>query len=208
MEAMRQLLAVLAPPRCAACGAPCAANQPLCAGCERSLAAIPAPPAICPPHLDAAWAAAPHQGLARELVVGLKFRRLLALAEPMARRICATAPAKLLEGTVVPVPASPARLRRRGFDPAAEIAAALSRLAAMPLAVCLTRPDGPEQVGRTRAARLGNPPQVRPRVASAATILLVDDVQTTGATLSACARALRAAGAERVCAVTFARTLE
>jgi predicted amidophosphoribosyltransferase len=41
-----------------------------------------------------------------------------------------------------------------------------------------------------------------PRVA-----LLVDDVQTTGATLTACARALRCAGTERVCALTFARTL-
>jgi predicted amidophosphoribosyltransferase len=168
---------------------------------------MPAPPAVGPRGLDAAWAAAAHEGVARELVVGLKFRRLLSLAEPMARRICATAPAGLLAGTVVPVPPAPARLRSRGFDPAEEIAAALSRLARLPLALCLSRADGPEQVGRSRAARLAEPPWVSPQQAAPAAVLLVDDVQTTGATLAACARAVRDAGAQRVHAATFARSV-
>jgi predicted amidophosphoribosyltransferase len=208
VQAWRQLLSLLAPPRCAGCGAVCSAGAALCSGCERSLASLATPPAVlCPPAVDRAWSAVAHEGVARELVVGLKFWRLLALAELMARRIAATAPAELLTGAVVPVPPSQSRLRRRGFDPAEEIAGALATLTGLPYAPCLVRADGPEQVGRTRAARLASPPRVGPRRPAPDTALLVDDVQTTGATLSACARALRKAGAGRVCAVTFARTL-
>jgi len=62
-------------------------------------------------------------------------------------------------------------------------------------------------VGRRRGERLGRPPQVHVRGEAPRSVLLVDDVQTTGATLSACARALREAGSIRVCAITFTRRL-
>ena len=98
-------------------------------------------------------------------------------------------------------------LRRRGFDPAGEIAAALAERLGAPLAPCLVRRGGGRQVGRRRAERIGHPPRIHARGAAPRSVLLVDDVLTTGATLTACARALRAAGAVRVVAVTFARRL-
>lgn len=160
-----------------------------------------------PPGLDRAWSAAAHEGVARELVVALKFRRLLPVAELMATHIRALAPPHLLSGAIVPVPAAPARQRRRGFDPAGELAAALAAGSGLPLASCLARRSDRRQVGRRRAERLGAPPRVRAVAPVPRSVLLVDDVLTTGATTSACARALRAAGAARVVAITFARRL-
>jgi predicted amidophosphoribosyltransferase len=204
---MRQLLSLLAPPRCAACGAACPGAALLCPRCESSLDAVGPPPAATLRGLEAAWAAAPHDGAARELVVALKFRSLLPVAQLMAQRIADRAPSGLLSGTVVPVPPATSRLLRRGFDPAEEIAVQLAAAAKLPSRRCLARTEGPRQVGRNRAARIAFPPRVRAVDRAPLVALLVDDVQTTGATLSACARALRRAGAERVSAVTFARTL-
>jgi predicted amidophosphoribosyltransferase len=207
VHSLRQLLSLLAVPRCAACVASCAAGALLCHRCEVSLDAIAPPPRVRPPDLDTAWAATPHDGVARELVVALKFRSLLPVAQLMARRIAERAPGPLLSGVVVPVPPAASRLLRRGFDPAEEIATQLAAVTGLPYHPCLARADGPRQVGRARRDRLGSPPRVRAVGQAPAVTLLVDDVQTTGATLSACARAIRRAGAERVCAVTFARTL-
>ncbi|HEV7659362.1 MAG TPA: phosphoribosyltransferase family protein [Allosphingosinicella sp.] len=145
--------------------------------------------------------------MARNLVAALKFRRLLPVAELMADRIQWLAPAHLLSGTIVPVPTAPWRHRRRGFDPAGELAAALAERLEVPLEGCLARRGGRRQVGRSRAERLGQPPRIQASGAVPRSVLLVDDVLTTGATLSACAQALRAAGAARVVAVTFARRL-
>jgi predicted amidophosphoribosyltransferase len=207
MDPVRPLLSLLAPPRCAACAAGCRALVCLCARCETLFDATPTPPVARVPDVEFAWAALPHDGVARRLVAALKFGRLLAAAEPMAERIAARSPADLLAGTLVPVPAAPSRRRRRGFDPAEQIATRLGPLSGLPLSACLGRADGPRQVGRTRASRMAAPPRVRAVAPVPAAALLVDDVQTTGATLSACARALREAGARQVWAATFARTL-
>jgi len=160
-----------------------------------------------PPGLDKAWSSASYEGVARNLVAALKFRRLLPVADLMAERIEWLAPAHMLSGTVVPVPAAPPRLRRRGFDPAGELAAALAARLEAPLSNCLERRGGGRQVGKRRAERVGHPPRIQARSAAPRSVLLVDDVLTTGATLTACAAALRAVGASRVAAVTFARRL-
>jgi predicted amidophosphoribosyltransferase len=106
---------------------------------------------------------------------------------------------------VVPVPASPLRIRRRGFDPAELIAAALARELGLVLAPCLRRRHGPRQGGRPRAARLEAPPRVRAMAPVPRRALIVDDVLTTGATVGACAAALRSAGCAEVEAAVFAR---
>jgi predicted amidophosphoribosyltransferase len=143
--------------------------------------------------------------------VALKFRSALPAADVMAAQIAANLPAPLRAGSaaLVPVPGQPARRRRRGFDPAAEIARALGRRLERPVVPCLERRDrGTRQVGAGRATRRapgriavavrGPPPPLA---------LLVDDVHTTGATLDACARALAGAGATVVAALSYTRTL-
>jgi predicted amidophosphoribosyltransferase len=141
-------------------------------------------------------------------VGALKFRGALAVADPMAALMVAAAPVERLRGALVPVPLHPARRRRRGFNQAERLARALSRRTGLPVADCLVRGgQNLRQVGRDRPARLAGPAgtvSARGRVPARA--VLVDDVATTGATLAACAAALRAAGSEEVTALVFART--
>jgi predicted amidophosphoribosyltransferase len=207
MEILHAVAAGIAPPLCAACGRSCRPEAVVCTRCGRRLAAAEPLLGKGPPGLDRAWSSAPHEGVARSLVAALKFRRLLPVADLMADRIQWLAPAHMLSGAIVPVPPAPSRLRRRGFDPAGELAAALAERLDAPLQPCLARRGGRRQVGRRRAERLGQPPRVQATGAAPRSVLLVDDVLTTGATMSACAQALRAAGAARVVAVTFARRL-
>jgi predicted amidophosphoribosyltransferase len=205
MDLLGAATSLLAPPLCAACGRGCRVEAVLCTRCSRSLAAARPLLAGGPPGIDRVWSSAPHEGVARSMVGALKFRRLLPVAEVMADRIHWLVPGHLLGGAVVPVPAAPARLRRRGFDPAGELAAALAaRLDADPVA-CLARHGSGHQVGRRRADRIGHPPRIEAIAESPRSVLLIDDVLTTGATLTSCAAALRQAGAKRVVAVTFTR---
>jgi predicted amidophosphoribosyltransferase len=207
MELLRTALATIAPPLCACCGRSCRPQAVLCNRCGRRLGAAQPLLGAGPQGLDRVWSSAPHEGVARSLVAALKFRHLLPVAELMADRIHWLAPAHMLSGTAVAVPPASARLRRRGFDPAGELAAALAERLEAPLGACLRRRGSGHQLGRRRAERLGHPPQIEAIGAAPASVLLVDDVLTTGATLSACARALRGAGATRVVAITFARRL-
>ncbi len=198
---------LLAPPLCAACGRGCRAEAVICTRCSRTLAAAPPILAGGPQGIDRAWSSASHDGVARSLVGALKFRRLLPVADLMAERIHWLAPGHLLGGTVVPVPAAPQRLRSRGFDPAGELAAALAAKLGTDLSPCLARRGLGHQVGHGRADRIAHAPQVEPIGAAPRSVLLVDDVLTTGATLTSCAMALRGAGAKRVVALTFTRRL-
>jgi predicted amidophosphoribosyltransferase len=132
------------------------------------------------------------------------------VADAMAAAIAAGAPRDMLAGaTLVPVPAGRGRRRRRGFDHAELLARALARRTGLPLARVLRRRGAPaRQVGAGRRARLApGRHRVLSRGPAPGVALLVDDVHTTGATLAACARALRAAGAGEVRALCYARTL-
>jgi predicted amidophosphoribosyltransferase len=158
-----------------------------------------------PPGVDLACAVGPYAGVVRSLVVAIKFARRVPLAAAAAGAIAAACPPGELHGEIVPVPAAPLRWRWRGFDPAEEIALALARATGLQFNPCLRRGQGPRQVHRSRAQRLAGPPSVRLCRPAPARALLVDDVHTTGATLAACAAALRAGGCERALALTIAR---
>lgn len=138
------------------------------------------------------------------MVVALKFGGRLPLAAEMASAIVAAAPSGMLDGALTPVPAAPSRLRRRGFDPALELARAIAGLTGAPLCSPLIRTDRQRQVGRPRVERIGSPPVMRAVDRSPARVVVIDDVITTGATVAACGAALHAAGARNVRAVSFA----
>jgi ComF family protein len=221
------LLALAVPPRCAACGAPGRhAAAVLCGDCRRALlwltrtrccerCALPLPCGRrrCPAAgaaFDAAWSAVAYEGSAREVLHALKFSAARPLAGVMAAQIAAAAPPELLrDATLVAVPPHPARRRVRGFDPAELLARALARRTRLELAHALRRDGAPSrQLGASRAVRLA-PGRLgfAARGRAPRRVVLVDDVHTTGATLRACAEALREAGAEHVVALTWARTL-
>jgi predicted amidophosphoribosyltransferase len=220
---LAQLRALVVPPACAACGAPLGpADEVLCPACRAALpwlrearcprCALPAPCRPCPAAraaYAASWAPLAHEGVARQVVSALKFHGGLAVADAMAAQIAAGAPPGLLRGaTLIPVPAAPARRRRRGYDHAEVLARALAGRAGLPVEHVLERASGPRQLGAGRAQRLaGGRLVVASRGRAPPRVALVDDVHTTGATLDACARALREAGARDVVAVTYTRAL-
>jgi predicted amidophosphoribosyltransferase len=201
------LTSLLAPPRCAACGSGCEAVAALCTACREGLAAAVPLVEPGPPGVDLAVSASRFDGVARRMVHGLKYARRLALARTAAGVMIRGLPADERAGSVVPVPAAPWRRRWRGFDPAEEIAIALAQAAGLELSDCLRRARGPRQVGRRRSERLGDPPRVWATARAPERALLVDDVCTTGATLSACAGALRDAGCRQIVAMTLARAV-
>ena len=201
-----RLLALLAPPRCLCCRTalgPGDDRDPLCRRCEAEIA-MSAPVRLRGDAIDGGFAALPYRGAGRRLVAALKFARLAAAARHGARLIDARAPAGLIAAALVPVPPAPLRVARRGIDPTLELAVALGRAAGLPVRTALRRRDAGHQRGRTRAERLARPPSISASGTVAAELVLVDDVVTTGATIDACAAALRRAGAERVSAVALA----
>jgi ComF family protein len=224
-RAVAELLAIVAPPSCVACRAVLArADLRLCAGCARSLpwmprrtchrCGLPSHRQACPAAGAAfrrAWAPLAYEGVARDLVAALKFRGALPVAGLMAAHMAANLPAELRAGAdaLVPVPPQPARARRRGFDSAGVLASELAARLALPDHACLRRRDrGQRQVGASRRQRRhAGRIAIELRAAPPRRALLVDDVQTTGATLDACASVLVAGGCRDVTAITYARTL-
>lgn len=226
---------LLAPPACLACDAAIADQGSLCAACWSQMRFIDrpycevlgtpfpydhgpgaiSPEAIAdPPPFERLRAAVLYDPLARSLVSGLKFSDRPELAPWMARWM-ATAGRELFaeKPVLVPVPLHTSRLRERRYNQSAELSRALARLTRLehkPLALVRHKATG-RQVGLDALARLRNvqgafrvPAEHRPGI-EGRRVLLVDDVYTTGATMKACARALRRAGVTGVDALVFAR---
>lgn len=180
-----------------------AAGRLLCPPCHDS-----------PPDFTAARAALVYDDAARRLILPLKYARRTDLARWLARRMAAAAPELLEKAEIlVPVPLHWRRLLQRGYNQAGLLAGHLGRSGRRPVAHAALRrlratPSLSERGAAERAALLADvfavPGREARRIAGRR-VLLVDDVITSGATASACARALLAAGAARVDAIAVAR---
>ena len=184
----------LAGPRCPRC----ALDSPRGEVCGRCLSE--------PPHYDATVAALAYEFPADALVHSLKFRGELVLAEHLGAILGRCIAAQDVD-SVIAVPLSADRLRSRGYNQAVEIARhAAGR--ALELDLCVRERDTPAQMDLPYAERRRN---VRgafrcTRALPGASVAVVDDVMTTGATLDEIAQVLKKAGAERVVNWVVART--
>lgn len=229
-----RLLDIVLPPRCLACGdmvdavgrlcTPCWSQLPLIAGtccraCARPLEDSASSSPLCepcatePPAWDRAVAALRYEGLARRLILRFKHGDRTEASALMATWM-ATAARSIAgpETLVLPVPLHRWRLLARGYNQAALLAQNLAReLSADYAPHLLQRARATvSQQGLDAAARQRNITAQafaipRPDRVAGRSVLLVDDVLTTGATLNACAMVLHAAGAARVDVAVLAR---
>jgi predicted amidophosphoribosyltransferase len=191
----RAALPLLDSPLCARCGAPTAWPVDRCRECAgRRLA------------FASARAACGYDEAARRLVHAWKERGLRRLAAGAARLVAERLPPPAVEAVTF-VPAERGRRLERGHTPAEGLARELAALWELPCLPLLERTRGGRQRGSSAAQRRSVRGAFRATGAAPRRVALVDDVYTTGATASACATVLRAAGAQRVEAVTFARAI-
>ena len=202
-------LAFLGPPQCRTCGYPlphALPEAPLCGGCAAE-----------PPPYDRARAALRYDEGSRRLILRFKHADRTDVA-PAFGGWLARAGGELVEGAdlIAPVPLHRWRLLRRGYNQAAMLARALAQETGRPLVPDLlqrVRATASQQglSGRARQENItAGAFRVHPwhrRRPAGRRILLVDDVLTTGATVGACARVLRQAGAVEVDVLTLARVV-
>jgi len=164
-----------------------------------------APALAPPPGVDRCSALLAYDDAGRELVARLKYRNARSTLRWLAVGMAECSPPNV--DVVTWVPTSGVRRRERGFDQAELLARAVARELHQPCRSLLLRRSGPPQTGRSLAdRRIG--PVLLPRGSRTrgGHVLLVDDVITTGTTVSAAARALRLAGARSISVVAAART--
>ena len=234
-DLLKAAVSLLYPPVCTICGANVRASEYLCDQCEAKTARVIAPfcqkcsepfegaitdaftCANCAHrtiHFDAAVAAYRSRGIVRQIIHTFKYGRQIYLRHLVARWLYAALDDERLSNRrfdiIIPVPLHPTRQRERGFNQASLLAEllsaeisiqskpALERIRYTTTQTSLDRAERMENLHK--AFRLRKNADVR-----RLRVLLIDDVLTTGSTLSECARVLKRAGAISVHAVTAAR---
>lgn len=172
-----------------------------------------APPARPPSGLDGLVALLSYEGVGRELIVSLKYSNRRFGLERLAAALGVLVERERLD-LLTWAPTSRAHRRSRGYDQAELLAKALARTTGLSCIPLLERLAGPAQTGRGRAERLcgsvrfdlrGDPAVARAALAGMR-IAVVDDVMTTGATLSSAAVPLREVGVSGVIGAVLAVT--
>lgn len=227
-------LSILLAPQCASCGEPLArpTHGAVCDACWQSIVPVPPPCCDCcgdvllilsprpgdrclrclqhPPLIERTRAIGLYEGTLRTLVHALKYAGRRSLARPLAALMRERQRELLdLADVAVPVPLHRARRRQRGFNQAEDLARGLG----LPVVNGLRRSrHTATQAELSAADRIRNvagafDPAPEAAALVGRSVVLVDDVMTTGATLNACADVLRRGGAERVVALTAARAV-
>jgi len=201
-DSCRRSLPRIMPPFCPKCGIP----QPsgiLCPGCVSWQVEI-----------DGVRSPFRFGGVIREAIHQLKYRHLRALAEPLAELLNNYLASNHMPGEVlVPVPLHRERLRERGYNQSSLLAKELGKLINLPVVDdCLIRQRSALPQARTstveeRHSNVADAFICRGRRLRDKEILLIDDVATSGATLDACATALKATGAASVWGLALAREI-
>ncbi len=222
----RMALNLLLPQWCLGCGQE---GELICSSCQRTLARVTSP--ICPrcgipqssgilchscvsrqQAIDGIRSPFRFEGVIRQAIHQLKYKNLRAVTETLAGLLSDYLATNPMPGEVlVPVPIHQKRVRERGYNQSSLLSRELGRLVRLPVvADCLIR-----QQHTPPQARASSVSERRSNVVNAFTcrdhrlkgkqILLIDDVATSGATLDACAAALKAAGASSVWGLTLAR---
>lgn len=219
-----KLLDLALPVKCVVCGQE---GQYICEGCQNELPLLQRPycylcanpnvPQLCrwcfenSPRFDRARAPYRYDGPVRQIVLDLKFRGVRIAAPHMARLL-----ARYLERNpypveaLIPVPLHPKRERQRGYSQSGLLCEELGKLTGIPVNDCSlfrarnTAPQVEMESPEARRSNIARAFECAPGL-EGARVMLVDDVITTGNTMSACAEELKVAGAASVWGLAFAR---
>ena len=232
------LIDVIVPPKCLSCRTPVTQGSSLCISCWQNLqflespvcdvmgtpfaydqgaGALSAAALADPPPWDKARAAIVFDQSSKNLIHALKYKDHHEAALMMVRMMARAGRELLPEADlIVPVPLHPTRLWKRRFNQAALLAKPLAQIASKKYApdVLVRNVATRQQVGLDQKARQMNVkkafqvPESKLSELKGRKVLLIDDVRTTGATIAACAAALKKAGAIQVNSLSFALVLE
>ncbi len=225
MSLLEKAIELLAPPECISCGAEGSAVcvkcinyiEPFGERCWRC-SAISAGYRTCKScrrrgSVNRVWVATDYVGIATDLVKKYKFGQLREASKPMASVMAKLFMQSKQRGdfVLVPVPTATSRVRQRGFDHTALLASELQKILGLEIYSGLRRTGQSRQVGARRELRQkqlgGQFFLISPNKIKGRSVIIVDDVVTTGSTLEACSRTLRQNGAHRVDALVFAKRL-
>jgi ComF family protein len=164
------------------------------------------------PECDVGVVAVMYEGIARRLILNLKYRNrrqvVAVLAKLLSQRLDQWVPSSASDFDVVTwAPTSTARVRRRGHDQSELLARRLAREIGVPCRRLLIKVSHNVQTGASRELRLRGSVFSARRIGVNSHVMLVDDVVTTGTTLRCAADALRKAGAQQVTCVAVASAL-
>ena len=209
-EYLRKTVSVVAPNRCPFCGDVIEAEKYYCPRCFEHLSFVEKE--LSPPeNISRLIACCYYRSRARKAVLQLKYGCLVYPADTFALMISEKL-AGISADLIVPIPSSRASIRKRGFATAELIGKTVSMRTGLPMVKALgANRDKKEQKGLSAKNRLINAQSAffikSGFDLSGKTVVLLDDVCTTGATLSAAAKLLLDAGAKEVIAAVFAKTM-